>query len=372
MMVPEVGLLRRWMRFVTRLTRLYLEDRCAITAAELSFVTVLAFVPALAVIFPILAVFPGIQQVGQELIDFALRSFFPESSHLLTQQAAEIASKAAELSPLGVFFLVVTVLLTMARVEEELNRIWGVEHRRGLTSRLPIYWTILTVGPMLLGAGLLTSSYVASLPFLRESIGYQGLAAWWMRLLPVVSSGIVFFLLYWLVPNRRIRWTAAATAAVVAALAFQAALAGFTLYFRIVPTYRALYGAVASIPVFLVWIYISWNVILAGAELSYCLTVPPQESSYRNAPGIDVRHALTLLRLLHRAQGEGRPLTIEELDRNADSLPPEHRGTVLSSLEDHGLLMRTEGGDFVATRALGSLSLAEVWESIGSSADDPR
>jgi membrane protein len=355
-----------------RLVKRFFADRCLLTAAELSFVTVLAFVPALAVVFPILAMFPVFKDVGQRLLDFAFRSFVPEASRLLTEEAAQLASQAAEMSPLGVVFLVVTVLVTMARVEDALNAIWGVHRARRLTSRLPVYWTVLTVGPLMLAIGLLTSSYVASLPLLRSAIGYEGLAQWWMRLLPLATLAVVFFLLYWLVPHRRVPFRAAAIAAVVAALAFQAALAGFTLYLRVMPAYKALYGALAAIPVFLIWVYISWNITLAGAELSFCLAVTSRDRALRETTGVDFLHALTLVRMLQQAQREGHPLSLETLDEHADQLPPERRGPVLTWLEQDGLAARTAEGDWVAPRELGGVTLAEVWDVVGGPLPDPN
>jgi membrane protein len=372
MMDGEVRVGQDWKTLFRRLVTRFFADRCMVTAAELSFVTALAFVPALAVIIPILAMFPAFQDVTQRLLDFAFQAFVPEASHLLTAEATKIAKKATQLSPMGVVFLVITVLLTMERVEETLNQIWGVKRPRRLTSRLPVYWTVLTVGPLLLATGLLTSSYVASLPFLRTTIGYQGLEAWWMRVLPIVTSAAVFFLLYWLVPHRRVPWKAAAIAAIVAALLFQAALAGFTLYFRVMPTYQALYGAVAAIPVFLVWVYISWNVTLLAAELSFCLAVPPRDRELREATGIDFLHAVTLLRLLLRAQRTGRPLEVELLDAHADELPQDRRAPVLTWLEQDGLATRTSEGDYVATRNLDEVTLADVWNVVGGPLPDPN
>jgi membrane protein len=361
-----------WKTLITRLVKRFFADRCMLTAAELSFVTALAFVPALAVVIPILSMFPAFQDVTQRLLDFAFKSFMPEASHLLTEEAARIAKKATQLSPMGVVFLVITVLLTMERVEETLNQIWGVTRPRRLTQRLPVYWTVLTVGPLLLATGLLTSSYLASLPFLRTTIGYEGLGAWWMRVLPIAASAVVFFLLYWLVPHRRVPWKAAAIAAIVAALAFQAALGLFTLYFRLVPTYEALYGAVAAVPVFLIWVYISWNVTLAAAELSFCLGVPPRERELQEATGIDFLHAVTLLRLLLRAQETGRPLQVETLDAHGEELPQERRAPVMSWLEQDRLAARTADGDYVATCNLAEVTLGDVWRVVGGPLPDPN
>ncbi|MDQ7005841.1 MAG: YihY family inner membrane protein [Acidobacteriota bacterium] len=265
--------LRQWLTVPGMTFRRLREDRCLASAAELSFLTIFALVPAMAVVFPLLAALPYFQDVGRRLQDFVFRNFLPTSGELIGEHLQRFAERASHLSLLGLVVLAATVFMAISAVETKVNQIWRVPKSRPLGRRLLLYWAAALLVPLLAGVGLLVSSYLASLPLLSAVAAMPAVSRWWLRGLVWGSEFGAFFLLYWLLPNRRIPLGPASLVAGLMTGVFEAAKVGFVIYLHRVPTYEAIYGALAAIPLFLFWIYISWVIILFGAELTCCCTV---------------------------------------------------------------------------------------------------
>ncbi len=173
---------------------------------------------------------------------------------------------------IGILFLVVTSILMMKNIEAALNRIWRVaEPRKGLSSFL-LYWAVLSLGPILIGLGLLLTSYIASLSFVSSATEMVGRARL-LSILPPLFSALAFMLLYVVVPNCHVPLRNAAIGGLFAAILFEIAKRGFVQFVTLSPSYQLIYGAFAAVPLFLVWVYISWGIILLGAELTRLLTV---------------------------------------------------------------------------------------------------
>ena len=173
---------------------------------------------------------------------------------------------------MGLGGLMVTAVLTMLTVENALNAIWRVRRPRPLAQRVLVYWATLTFGPVLIGASLSISSYLISV-----SAGYVGTMPFGVGLLvsmvPVLLSALAFAFLYTTVPNAYVDWRDAIVAGLVAALAFELAKRGFGYFITHIPTYTVVYGTFAALPIFLLWIYLSWLVTLLGATIAANLPV---------------------------------------------------------------------------------------------------
>ncbi len=255
---------RLW-RFVRQVVRRFGEDRCSRVAGALSFATILSLVPLTAVALGMLSVFPVFQSWMAAIQDFVYGNFVPASGEVVQKYLEQFAHKTGRLTALGLLFLAITAVLMMATIELAFNDIWRVRQQRKLLYRFLTYWAILTLGPFLIGVSLTLTTRLFSLPLFDG----PGILRGALQLcLPVVFEVLTFLMLYMLVPNAPVKWRHALLGSVCAALLFELAKRGFAYYIAQVPTYQTIYGAVAALPIFLIWIYLSWLVILLGAVVA--------------------------------------------------------------------------------------------------------
>ena len=195
-------------------------------------------------------------------------NFVPASGEVIQDYIQQFADQASNLPGLGMVFLIVTALLLMNTIDAALNQIWHVRRTRGLVSKFLVYWSVLTLGPILVATSIAATSYLVSLPFIVESSTIGSMKAILLAWMPLLSTTLALTMLYIIVPNLNVPIYAGLSAGVVAALMFEIAKKGFTIYVTSVPTYTTLYGALATIPIFLIWVYVSWIIVLLGAEIS--------------------------------------------------------------------------------------------------------
>ena len=248
------------------------EDNCQSNAASLSFTTVLALVPLVAVVFSSLSAFPVFEEWSSGLEDFIYDNFVPAAGEVVRNYLSQFRAQAGKLTAVGLAFLIVSALMLLFTIEETFNKIFRVRRRRSLIQRVVAYWAVLTLGPLLIGASLSLSSYLISLAA-SEAATQSAILRW----LPFVFEVMAFLLLYVVVPNREIPIRNAFVGAVVGAVLFEAAKSGFAYYVVNFRSYEVIYGALATIPIFLIWIYVSWLVILLGAVVVAVL-LSPEES----------------------------------------------------------------------------------------------
>ncbi len=254
-------------RFARRVWHRFFEDHVQTNAAALAFTTVLALVPAAAVTFSMLSVFPVFQDWSQELESFVYDNLVPATGRLVQSQLQEFIGQTGRLTAFGLLFLFVSALLLLFTIEETLNKIWRVENSRRVVQRLLSYWAVLTLAPLLMGASLSLTSYLVSTALQGEGNVAEA-RRWFLSLLPFLFEAMAFVLLYTVVPNKPIRFRHALAGGVVAAVMFEITKRGFTWYISNFHSYEVIYGALSSIPIFLLWIYLSWLIVLIGAELT--------------------------------------------------------------------------------------------------------
>lgn len=260
-----------------RVERRFRADRCARTAAALSFTTVLALVPLTTVAFALFSGFPAFREWLAGTQRFIFRHFVPASGEVVSGYLDQFATNAGRLTAWGLLFLFVTALVLMGTIERAFHDIWHASRRhrrRGLVSRFLAYWAVLTIGPLLIGVSLSLSSYVMSLPLFANNAPLGFLRTFAYQGLPVVLEFLAFVLLYTIVPSRPVRLRRALIGAVTAAVLFELAKRGFGLFVVHFSSYQLIYGAIAALPVFLVWVYLSWTIVLAGAVLTAELHEP--------------------------------------------------------------------------------------------------
>lgn len=243
------------------------------TAGSLAFTTVLGLVPLATVAFTFAARFPVFQQWLDALETFLLRHMLPNSADIIVHTYIRgFIEKAAALTGVSIAFTAVTAVLVIDTVEREINAIWGISRKRPFTRRLVVFALGATVGPILVGASIWVTTWLitqslAVIPF------HPTLANLAVKPLPLVLSTLALTLLYITAPNRRVPRRHAFVGAVAAALAFEATKHGFAFYLTEVPTYELVYGTLAALPVFLIWIYVCWLIVLTGAAITATLTL---------------------------------------------------------------------------------------------------
>lgn len=343
-------------RFVRLLVARFFADRVPQSAAALTYTTLFAVVPMMTVTFVMLAAVPAFRELGEPIQAFVFRNFVPATGEQVFAYLQGFSSQARELTWVGVALLVATAFLTLTTIEQSFNQIWRVRQaRRGLSSFL-LYWAILSLGPLLLGAGFAASTYVTSLALLSGPQALPG-AATLLGLMPLLSGIAAFTLLYAAVPNTRVPLRHALIGGCFSALLFELAKAAFALYVTLFPGYQLIYGAFAAVPLFLLWIYLSWLIVLLGAELVCHLGSPAVWQSAERAPLLNL---FGLLALLLAAQRAGRALPREALLRRGGAASEAQWQALLEFLEGERLICRNAGGDWLLCRDLGRFALVEL------------
>ncbi|WP_231883788.1 YihY family inner membrane protein, partial [Alcanivorax sp. HI0044] len=275
---------------------------------------------------------------------------------MLLDHLQSFAKQAANLTGLGIVFLVITSILMLSTVEQTLNRIWKVQTpRKGLTSLL-MYWAVLSLGPICLGLGLAISSYLTSQAIFSDTVSYLGGVRLWLSLLPFLFTTAMLTLMYTVVPNTKIPLRQGVLGAAVAALLFELAKGGFTFFIKQAPSYQVVYGAFAAVPVFLLWIYISWTIVLGGAELVRALVVFQEHR--RQVPRM---HALVrLLNVFWQRQQNGKVLRSKEVRKVMQESGISQWDEFRNLLVNAKLIRRTEEGGYMLSRDLRNLSLGQL------------
>jgi membrane protein len=282
------------------------EVRLQQVAASLSFTTLLSIVPLFAVGLAIFSVFPLFADFREALQSLISKTLPPQISTTVLGYVGEFAQQAARLTAVGLLFLAFSALALIMTVDHVLNDIWQVRNRRPFGQRMLIYWALLTLGPLLMGASLTASSFVWS-PSEAELRRIPWLLHGLLDYAPVLLSGFAFSALYVFVPNRLVRWRDALIGGVVAAILSELLKVGFA-FFIARGSVRSMYGAFAALPLFLLWMYLSWYALLFGAAIAATL---PRLRSTRFSDELRAGNAfitaLALLRHLLDARRAGKP-----------------------------------------------------------------
>ena len=243
-------------------------DRLTTSAAELAYTTILALVPLITVIFALLSAFPMFDEVSKSLKQLIYSNLVPTASDTIQNYLEQFIANTRKMTLVGIIGLIVTSLLLINSINNALNRIWRTKRKRSFMYNLTMYWTILTLGPILVGSSVAVSSYIFSLKWLSDAASGDVL----LSTLPFIISIVGFWLLYSIIPTESVPFKEALIGALVAAILFEIGKRAFALYVTSFPTYQLIYGVVSSIPIMLVWIYCSWCIVLFGAEFAATLT----------------------------------------------------------------------------------------------------
>lgn len=237
-------------------------DRCQMIAGALTIQTLFALVPGLTIAYLSLSTFDAYLALSRSMEDVIFAYVVPESVGVIQEYLRQFSDQAQTLSIPSAVLLGITAVLMLNTIEETFNQIWRVSAPRTGLRRFAVYTALLTLGPLLLVLGLSITIYVFSLPYLSNLAGSQ----WGLWILPFVTSAAVYTLAYCVIPNVAVNWRHGLLGGVGVALIFEVARFGFSLVMAY-SDMAVVYGAFAVLPGLLLWIYISWLIILAGAEL---------------------------------------------------------------------------------------------------------
>ena len=255
-------------RVLKSLVKQCIDDNCPQIAASLAYATLLSLIPLTVLIYKIYS--SAFVDLNWQLKtqEFIFNSLSPATGEQVRQYLFDSAIHASGINIIGFVMLFSSVVIMMYTIDSALNSIWNINKPRYLIRRIFVYVALLIFGPLAISLSLFVSTYLASLPLITESLGLSidnGLYHW----LPYIITWTAFTMLYKWVPDCEVKWLNAFSGGTIAACLLEIAKSGFTLYVSYFPTYEILYGALASIPLLLIWIYLMWFIVLVGAEIAH-------------------------------------------------------------------------------------------------------
>lgn len=346
-----------WLRFEA--------DDAMRLAAGLSYASLLALVPLLTIVLGMLSLFPAFEGTQERLLAGLVEEFLPETGEEIAARLQEFVRAASGVAGPGVIALLVTALLLLFNINSAFNKIWRVSEPHSLAMRMLVYWALLTLGPLLVGASISISSVVfaqAELIGIDEVGGWVGLT----RLIAFGLAAAAFSLTFSIVPNRRIELSHAIIGGVVSATLFEILKWGFGVYLTNVPAYEVIYGALASVPIFLLWLFLTWMAVLLGAEVT--ATLPEFQATQARerhewSAGQRLALALSILLRLRQAMHDGRQLGRREMTGKLPATPEEIDQT-LDYMRRAGFVARTLHGNWVIGRDLGDVNMDKLLDAL--------
>ena len=349
-------------RFATQVLSRFREDRCLQLASSLTFTTLLALVPLLTVMLTVVAAFPVFSGLTGQIDGFIASHVLPEQiGRTVLRYFDQFSQRAGRLTLIGLAVLAATAFANMLTIERAFNSIWRTTYRRPMVQRIVVYWAILTLGPILIGASLTMTSYlVTASSGVARAVPFFGMLMLW--LVPFALTIAAFTLLYYVVPARAIEPRHALIGGIAAGILFELAKRGFALYVSKVPSIAMVYGTFATFPIFLAWIYLSWVVIALGAVVTAML---PDYGHLRDARtralGSDFCEAIEVLIALAEAHAKGVKSDIGRVATRT-RLPRDRCEYFLNSLGAAGWVGRMEDDSWALICDPAAIPLADVFQ----------
>jgi membrane protein len=347
-------------------------DGCFAAAGALSYTSLVSLVPLGVIALGILSAFPNFATLRQDLLAFIFRNFVPQISEQAAWWFEYFAASATQATAIGIVGIGATGILLLVTVEDQLNLLWRVPAPRPWSQRVVAYWTLMTLGPLLVGMSLTLSTYLDTAAR-RAGIDPEALAqlaSTWphflARFLPWLLEMTACTLLYCLIPNCAVRWRDGALGAAVAAIAIEILKIGFSIYIANFASYQTVYGAIAAIPIFLLWMYVSWLAVLLGAVVAANLPTwrVDERLAHLSSGGVRLGFSLALIAVLARAQLRGATCRTASLATELGvptSVVDEH----LQRLARAGFTAPTQNGGWVLAWSPESATLHDLYLALG-------
>lgn len=252
--------------FIRRIQR----QQIQIVAGYLSYVCLMSLVPLVVVMLSVMTAFPLFAELQQSIEQFVYSNFVPAAGDVVQLYLSGFVANASKMSAVAISFLFVAALLLISSIDSTFNKIWRVNDKRRTITSFAMYWMVLTLGPILVGASIALTSYLMSIVSVDE-YDVLGLSDILLRMLPLFTSIVAFVILYMAVPNKAVPFKYAVSGAILAGFLFELAKKVFALYITAFPSYQVIYGALATIPIIFLWVYVSWLIVLIGALITVSL-----------------------------------------------------------------------------------------------------
>lgn len=342
------------------------EDGCGRSAAALTYTSLLALVPLMTITFSLFSAFPAFREIENQAQALIFDTLVPQVGQSVLSYLDDFSANAGRLTAAGIIALILTSVLLLATIEGAFNAIWRVREKRPVLIRLLSFWAILTLTPLLFGASLSVTAQVISQAGLAAAFDAVGA---FVGVLPFLFECVGFTVLYLVIPNRPVRWPDALIGGAVAAALFELSKSLFAAYLVQFPVYETIYGAVSTVPIFLVWLYVGWSIVLLGAVVAAAL--PDFRAGrllggrYRDLPAAArLSLALAVLHALAASARDGGGLSRRELGRRLRS-GTATLDALLEGLRDHRMVQRGSDERWYLARDLGQVSLGDVMRWLG-------
>lgn len=347
-------------RFVLRR---FLDDRLFEAAGALSYTTAFALVPLTMVAFGVLSAFPVFDAWSARLSGYIFANFVPRAAQAVSGYLTDFSSNTRSLTTAGALALIVSLLVTLSSVEAIFNRIWRVPTARPKVGRFLVYWTVLTLGTLVAAASLALSTRFFALAIF-ETLAGRWLEALMLRLAPMAIELLAFAAVFRLVPHRTVAWRHAIAGGLLSVVLFEAVKSGLGLYLGSFDSYQKIYGAVALVPIVMLWIYLSWVSILFGASFASSMSAfRYQPKALRLPHGHELYGLLRMLGRFHQARMRGEGLTSEQIGALEPSLTDSMVQSLLGRMAAIHVLQLAENGQWLLGRDLDDVRLGELYEA---------
>ncbi|MEH6585596.1 MAG: YihY family inner membrane protein [Halioglobus sp.] len=342
----------------------FIADRCSESAAALTYMSLFAMVPLLTVLYTMASAVPAFQGLEEQVQSFLFQHLMPDTSSEVESYINDFSRQAKNLTGPGIIFLVVTAVLMLRNIEKAFNMIWRARENRSPVSSFLLYWAVLSLAPIALGMALGLSTYLSSFSHVLDQFDIFGAKALLLKVTPLLLSTAAFTLLYAAVPNCRVPFKHTVIGGFVAALAFHAARVLFT-DLVVGSSYTFIYGAFAAVPLFLLWIYLSWNIVLMGGILVHSLSAYQNEEQ---ASRPTVLKALDVLYLFWEKQKAGKMVQEIELLNNQHTVTRGLDSETWRYLRDvmiqKKIISQSDRGHYLLSRDLHSITFWQLKEWI--------
>ena len=341
----------------------FLGDRLLEAAGALSFTTVFALVPLSMVVFGVLSAFPVFDEWSVKLSSYIFSNFVPRAANAVEGYLREFSANTNSLTTAGTVALVVSLLITLVSVETTLNRIWRVPTARPKFSRFLVYWTVLTLGALVAATSLALSTRFFALEIF-ETVPGRWLEGLMLNLAPMSIELLAFAAIFKVVPHRTVKWRHALAGAALAVLLFELVKGAIALYMGSFGAYQKIYGPLAFVPIFLLWVYLGWTSILFGASFASSMSAfRYQPVALRLPQGYELYGLLRMLGRLHQARTRGRGLHSDEIQQLEPILTDALVQDLLGQLDAIDVVSRAETGEWMLSRDLDDVTLSELYEA---------
>lgn len=351
-----------WFMYLRMLVRHYLEDNCTQKAASLTYTTLLSLVPMITIVLVIFSTVPALQGARERVQQAFYDNILPSTSMQIEEYINSFAQNSTSLTTMGIGILFITTIMTLVTIETAFNQIWRIEDRSGGVKSMMRYAAMIVGAPIILAIAFIASSAIQSVDFLNRQIAGYGINwSFWAQAVSFLFTIGGFILMYWFIPKVKVPLKNAVFAGVFIAIIFECVKRFFGLAVTNFTSYEAVYGAFAALPIFLLWLYLSWNLILLGVEISYTLTVFETED-------VPVRHPLLslldMLNKVYKNYEEGKSTSEAELRDmlGRKELPKWH--TYIAQLQDNELITQTDNGEYTLRTDLNTINLWQFHKTL--------